>query len=532
MAYDVDRRNLRTHAKAQEMKNLKLVIARMAQETNTFSPLRTTLADFGRDQSEPGPAYGAHALRVLRTSGAAPAYIEFAEQGGHAISTPLAAWAVPGGSVDNAAFETMAGRTLTAIGEGCDAALLDLHGGMVVEGVDDPEGELVRRIRALHHGLPIAVALDFHSNLSPVFFENATVVTGYRTYPHTDVVDTGRRAVRTLARMLACEVDPVVLWRRLPMLTHMNLQTPLEQPMKDIMDRAIAAEDAQEVLNASVLGGFPLADVPWVGLTVVIVADRRRLAAGRRLLDELSTMAWQRRADFVYHSEPLAESIARAATTEKGPVVLADHGDNAGSGGPADDMTVLAECLRQQLAGLAAGPIWDPAAVAQMIAAGVGQRITVAVGGKTDSPAIGRVGQPLQLTGTVRCITDGRFQMVRADRRGLAAQLGRTAVLDIGAALVVVSERRFEPSDIGVFTHCGIDPTRMQYILIKSRQHFRAGFGAIASEIIMVAGPGVATSDYAALPFRNIPRPIYPLDPNLVHDPLTGMDSSDKVEAA
>jgi microcystin degradation protein MlrC len=496
----------------------------MAQETNTFSPLRTTLEDFGRDQSEPGPSYGPDALRVLRTSGASPAFVEFAERGGHALSTPVAAWAVPGGIVDNAAFETMASRILQAVGAGCDAALMDLHGGMVVEGVDDPEGELLRRIRGLRPILPIAVALDFHSNLSPVFYDNATIVTGYRTYPHTDVVETGRRAVRTLARMFAAEVDPVVLWRRLPILSHMNRQTPLEQPMQDIMNRAIAAEDTDEVLNASVFGGFPLADVPWVGLAVVIVADRRRLETARRLLDELCTMAWQRRTDFVYRSEPMSDSIARAAAIERGPVVLADHGDNAGSGGPADDMTVLAACLRQGLTGLAAGPIWDPAGVAQMIAAGPGKRLTLALGGKTDSPAIGRRGRPLELSGSVRCITDGRFRMVRPDRRGVSAQLGRTAVLDTGAALVVVSERRFEPSDIGVFTHCGIDPAAMHYVLVKSRQHFRAAFGAIASEIIMVAGPGVATSDYAALPFRNIPRPIFPLDPDLVHDPLLGMD--------
>lgn len=503
---------------------MKFVIARMAQETNTFSPLRTCLADFGRDQSNAGPAYGADALRVLRSSGAAPAYVEFAERRGHEMCTPVAAWAVPGGVVERAAFETMASRIVDAVNEGCDAALLDLHGGMAVEGVDDPEGELLRRIHLVRPGIPIVVALDFHSNLSPTFFEHAMVVTGYRTYPHTDVVETGRRAVRTFERFLQGDVRPVLLTRRLPMLTHTGRQSPLEQPMKDIMDRAIAAESAGEVLNASVFGGFPLADVPWVGLRVVIVADPRRLPAARSLLDELSTMAWERRADFVYRSEPLSQSVARAAKIVQGPVVLADHGDNAGSGGPCDDTTVLRECLLQGLSGLAAGPIWDPASVAQMIAAGVGQRVTVGVGGKTDSPTIGRVGRPLELTGTVRCITDGRFQLVRPDRRGMDAQLGRTAVLDTGAALVVISERRFEPNDVGVFTHCGIDPARMRYVLVKSRQHFRAAFEDIASDIIMVAGPGVTTSDYAALPFRNIPRPIYPLDPEIVHDPLQGTD--------
>jgi microcystin degradation protein MlrC len=290
-------------------------------------------------------------------------------------------------------------------------------------------------------------------------------------------------------------------------------QTPAAQPMKDIMDRAMALEGGGEVLNASVFGGFPLADIPHVGLAAVIVTDRNARGAAAfcaELLDE----AWRRRADFVFSSEPMAESLARAKTLPDGPILLVDHGDNAGAGGNQDIMTVIAEVIRQGFEDVAAGPIWDPEAVARLIDAGVGTTLTLAVGGKTDMPALGLKGEPLTLTGTVRRITDGRYRITGPMMTGMLVDLGRCAVLDTGGVELVISERRMEPFDIGCFTHCGIDPARKRYVLIKSRQHFRAGFEPIAKHIVLVAGPGVCSSDYALFPFQKLRRPIYPLDWN------------------
>ncbi|AQV98448.1 ABC transporter substrate-binding protein [Cupriavidus necator] len=491
---------------------MRFVIALMRHETNTFSPIATPLSAFNRGSTD-GPLYGDDAVRACQgTNSAAAAFIDLVRRQGDEFVMPLMANAVPSGMVTAQAFESMAASIVDAVRAGCDAVMLDLHGAMVAEGYPDAEGELLARIRAAAPGVPIAVSLDFHANFSAALVDNATVIAGYCTYPHVDVYETGARAARTLMAALRAEASPVLLWRTLPMLTHMLRQTPRAQPMKDIMDRAMAAERDGEVLNASVFGGFPLADIPHTGLAVVIVADVARIEEGQRLLDQLCGMAWERRADFVFPIEPMEASIARARSLTQGPVVLVDHGDNCGAGGPTDEMTVLGEVLRQGLEGVVAGPFWDPGAVAELIAAGVGQSVTLDVGGKTDMPALDIKGRPLRLTGRVQCITDGNYQVTGPMFTGMKLSLGRTVVLDVAGTLVVICEKPQEPFDTGVFTHAGIDLSRRKYILIKSRQHFRAGFEPIASEIVLVAGPGVCSSDYSQFPFRNLRRPIYPLE--------------------
>lgn len=492
----------------------RFVTAVFLHETNTFSPIPTPLSAFGRYTGRNGPVAGATALAAYRgTNLPVAAYIALAEEEGAELDFAIAAQATPSGPAEDSVVEHVTEAVCAAVGRGCDALFLDLHGGMVTEGFDDPEGELLRRIRDVAPDLPIAVAFDFHTNMSRATVDNATVITGYRTYPHVDTYETGMRAGRTLLRTLAGEVDPVILWHSLPLLTHLNRQTPSRQPMKDIMDMAIRAEAEGTVLNASVLGGWPLADIPHVGVHGVVVADRRTQAgAGEALLRDLMEMTWERRDDFFFEVSPVADSIAAAKAMTEGPIVLADHGDVAGSGGSTDVTDVLAEVIAQGLENVCAGPFCDPATVAQMQDAGVGAEVTIALGGKTDFPAIGHEGSPLSVTGRVRCITDGTFTVTGPKNTGVQENVGRTAVLDTGSIEILVTSHRHEPYDLGIFTHAGVDPARKAFILLKTRQHFRAGFEPIMKDVVMVSGPGICTSDYGVLPWRNVRRPVYPLD--------------------
>lgn len=497
---------------------MRIVLGLMRHETNTFSPLPTPIEDFDRRGPTGGPVTGQAAVDTYRgTNSPAAAFIDHADEAGAEIDFAIAANASPSGPVTRDAYETIADTIVAAIEKGCDAAFLDLHGAMVSEHLDDGEGELLRRIRAVAPDLPIAVALDFHTNMSAAMVDNATVITGYRTYPHIDMYETGARAARTILKALNGDVRPVTVWRSLPMLTHMLRQTPAGQPMKDIMDLAISAEAGGYVLNASVFGGFPLADIPHVGLSAIVIGDGDA-APAEAMLDRLLAMAWERRADFVFEGEPLGKSIARARELDGGPIVLADHGDNCGAGGCQDNMTVLGEVIRQGLDDVVAGPFCDPQSVAEMIDAGIGAEVTLNLGGKMDTPAMGLKGEPLEVTGTVKNITDGCFTVTGPMSTGSVLKMGRTAVLDTGPLEIVVSEGRNEPFDIGCFTHAGIDPAQKRFVLVKSRQHFRAGFEPLARHIVLVAGPGVCSSDYDLFPFENLRRPIYPLDADIGPD--------------
>jgi microcystin degradation protein MlrC len=487
------------------MARRKIVVAMMMHETNTFSPVRTPLASFR-------PLSGEAAVKEFRdTNTQLGGFLHVAQAIGAEVVVPMAAGAHPSGYVERAAYEDMCGAIVGAIRGGCDAAFLALHGAMVAEHLDDGEGELLRRIRALAPRLPIAVGLDFHAHMTAPMVENATVMTGYRTYPHVDMGETAQRAGRTLLRALAGEVEPVMVWGARPMMTSTLVHTPSRQPMKDIMDMAIAAETSGAVLNASVFGGFPHADIPHLSCSAVIVCDRRP-DEGRALLERLLGLAWDRRAAFLYKGAPLASQIAHARTLGEGPILLVDHGDNTASGGTQDVMSVIEEVMRQGLEDVVAGPICDPASVQRIIEAGTAASVTLPLGGKVDMPQINLKGKPLTVTGKVTRITEGEFVVTGPMATGTRVRMGRTAVLDTGPVQIVVSEGRSEPFDLGVFTHCGIDPRRKRYVLIKSRQHFRAGFEPIARHIVLCDGDGVTSSDLRLFTYKNRRRPLYPFE--------------------
>jgi len=489
------------------MAQRRIVVAMMMHETNTFSPVPTPLEAFR-------PLAGEAAIAEFGdTNTQLGGFFRVAREIGAETVVPLAANAHPSGYVERRAYEEMCEAIVGAIRGGCDAAFLALHGAMVAEHVDDGEGELLRRIRAVAPRLPIAVGLDFHAHVTARMVEAATVITGYRTYPHVDMAETAARAARTLVRALDGEVAPVMVWDSRPMMTSTLVHAPSRQPMKDVMDLAIAAEGRGTVLDASVFGGFPHADIPHICCSAVIVCDRRA-DEGRALLDRLLGLAWARRDAFLYQGEPLATQVARARALGEGPIVLVDHGDNTASGGTQDVMSVIDEVSRQGLHDVAAGPICDPESVARIVAAGTAAGVTLPLGGKVDMPQIGLRGRPLTVTGKVTRITDGEFVVTGPMATGMRIRMGRTAVLDTGAMQIVVAERRCEPFDVGVFTHAGIDPRRKRYVLIKSRQHFRAGFEPIARHIVLCDGEGVTSSNLAAFTYRNRPRPLYPFEPD------------------
>jgi microcystin degradation protein MlrC len=236
-----------------------------------------------------------------------------------------------------------------------------------------------------------------------------------------------------------------------------------------------------------------------------------------RLRDELLDRAWVEREAFVYKIEPLDQSLARAKampvpSAGEGPIVLLDHYDNCASGGTMDTTVVLAAILREGLENVAAFAIFDPEAVQEAIAAGIGAGVTLSVGGKLAMPQIPGGSSPLTVKGTVRTISNGRFRNKGPMGRGVLTDMGPSVVIDTGKVEIALISRHVEPSDLNCFFTLGIDPLQKRYVMLKSRVHWRAGLGAMAKAVVDCAGLGVCTSDYGQLSFNKVRRPIYPLD--------------------
>ncbi len=489
---------------------MRLLIAMMKHETNTFSPVPTPLARFA-------PLYGEAAIRAYRGTGTGlGAYLDLAARVDAEIVLPIAAGAPPSRPVEDAAYAHITDTICEAVARGgFDGIMLDLHGAMVTESLEDGEGQFLKRLRAIDPKTPIAVSLDMHANLYDEIIKNATVVTGYRTYPHIDTYETARLTGEILLRMVRGEVRPVIAWGNVPMLPHVMRQGTDDHPNKELQRRC-AAMRGDGALAASLFTGFPHADISNAGLSAVVVTDGDRKLA-EDLRDELLDRAWVEREAFVYQIEPLQQSVARAqamppAERGDGPIVLLDHYDNCASGGTMDTTVVLAEILRQGLEDVAAFAIYDPEAVQQAIAAGIGAEVSLSIGGKIAMPAIAAESPPLTITGTVKTISNGRYRNRGPMGRGVQMDMGPAVVLDTGPVEIVLISRHVEPSDLNCLTSLGIDPMQKRFVMLKSRIHWRAGLGAMAKAVIDCAGVGVCTSDYGQLDFKKVRRPIYPLD--------------------
>jgi len=491
---------------------MKFVIAQMKHETHTFISETTSLSQFnamgGGESLEGGAAIAASRGR----NSALAAFIDMIEAAGFDFEVPFAGEAMPSGPVADDAFEWMCERIVGAVAKGCDAVLLDLHGSMATGRFADGEGELLGRIRKVAPDLPIGVALDFHCTLTDEIIDHASVITIYRTVPHVDMYETGERAAKTLLNIIQQKISPIMVARRIPLMASLEKMRPTESPMKDVMDLIRELEaGSNNILNASQSGGHPFTDVFPGGMAVVIIAKDNPEVA-QEAAERVLKVAWEKRNDFVEPVEPYLKTLEWAKNLPGHPVIMADSGDIAASGGFAADMTVLKEAMRLGFEDLVAGPIHDPVSIRQMVAAGVGSEVTLDIGGKTSAPRLNYTGDPLRVSGRIRAIVDGRFKATGPMLRGLSVSIGLMAVLSTETMDILLTEQRVEALDVAIFTHVGIDPRERKYILLKSRQHFRAAFEPIAAHLVQIAGPGVTNPDFSTFPFKHIERPVFPLE--------------------
>lgn len=491
---------------------MRILIAQINHETNTFSPLPTPLAAFR-------PLYGDQALAAAKGKRTPiGAFVDWAERHGHDLVCPVMAHAWPSGPLEDSVFDQLCDRVLHALDSTIDLVLLDLHGAMVVQNHADGEGELLARLRAKRPDIVIGLALDLHTQLSARMVALSDAITGYLSYPHIDMYETGERLCRLIEARLAGK--PLTMKHlTLPIIAHtLPMNSTVPGVMRDMLDAVAHEAKAQGIRDISLFGGFPASDTLDTGMALLGVADAGADLDGA--LHRLAAQIWERRAEFVYQQLPLDQSLALAAqkvaAQGSGPVLLLDHGDNCMSGGTCDNIDILARALDQGFDDLLAGPIHDPQVVAQAFAAGDGMAFDMRLGNKIRAKNFAPPAPPLARRAKVLRLGDGNYTVSGPIYTGMACQMGRVALLEVGGAKILVAETPHEPWDLAIFTSLGLDPAAQKVLLLKSRMYCRPVFEPIAKAVVECAGGGVTGSDFRLFEFKNLRRPIYPLDAGAV----------------
>jgi microcystin degradation protein MlrC len=490
---------------------MRIVTGTFSHETNTFSNIPTSMAEFAKQ----GILHGEEIARRARgTNTIEAAFLAAAEQFGFELIWTVYGTAIPGGLVTQEAYEYFRGHLLEGMQAAgpIDGVLLHLHGAMVTEHVDDGEGHLLEAIRRLvGPQIPIVTTLDFHANMTPRLIQNCTALTGYDTYPHVDMYERAFEAAEILVRTIQGEIRPVMALERPRLLTPLQTQvTTRDTPMKRIIDRVHALEQDPRVVCIAAFGGFPFSDIEPAGFSCVTITNGEPALAAQ-LSKEIADAAVAERENWIVHPTPPEEAVRRAMASPGSPVILADIADS-GAGGTAGDATVTFRTLLDMGARRAAVcSISDQEAIDHCIAAGVGAEISMRVGGKRDKFH----GDPVPVTGKVRLIHEGSFIRQGPMGRGVRQTVGRCVILEIGGPdgiELMLTEHRAHPNDLQYFRAFGIEPTQRQILVLKSAAHYRAAFDPIAAETIEVDAPGITSPRLERYHYKNIRRPIYPLD--------------------
>ncbi len=484
---------------------VRIAVAEVAQETDSFSPLRAGLSEF---QSF-GLYRGAEVVERMRGAGPLGGLLEVVDQQRQPIELVplLRAWGGAGGPILDEVFAEFRRELVDLLRDAgrLDAVFLALHGAAASESEDDVEGRLLEDVRQLvGENVPIIVPLDHHANITARMVQNADLLVGHETQPH-DPPATGRKAARLMFRLLSGEISPVRAWQKIPMITPQDQFLTAAGPMKAWFDKARAFERRPAVLDVSPYPMQPWLDVAEGGWAVVVHTNGQADLA-REIAAEMANLAWSLRREF-WHSERVApaDAVIQAITASEGLVILSDTGDSVYGGAPGDNTVLLHELIRQNAPCLSLVPVVDPEAVAAAMSAGVAATVTLNVGGKNDH----RFSQPVALTGRVAAISEGVTAEI--PERGVC-QLGRTALIESGAIRVVLLDSRsFAVNHPLLYTHLGLDVAQAKLVVLKTASNFQF-FAPWSKQLIRVDTPGTTQSNLAAFDWHRLPRPIDPFD--------------------
>jgi microcystin degradation protein MlrC len=478
---------------------LKTFIACVGTETNTFSPMPTGWETFREGMLFHGDAT-AHTAQLFSE----PLHVwrRCTEERQGVVVESVAAFAQPAGITVRPVYESLRDEMLTDLRAALpvDIVLLTMHGAMVADGYPDCEGDMLARVRELTGpDTVIGVELDLHCSISAQMTEHADVIITFKEYPHVDGAARAQElfdlchaahegVVRPVMAVYDCKM--INMWR-----------TPVE-PMKSVVAEMQAAEGTDGILSVSFAHGFPWGDVPDASAKMLVVADGDS-ALAKDTARGFGERLWSLRDETAQPVLGVDAALDRIEQASAGPVVLADVADNAGGGAPSDSTFMLKALIERGMRDVLSGYYWDPVAVRFCEEAGEGASLLLRVGGKS-GPAS---GSPVDLQVTVQRIVHDAWQNFGTAVMTLGT--GVWVTTDAGIDLVLNSKRTqvFHPNG---FEQFGIDVSSYKGVVVKSTQHFYAGFAPLASQVHYVGAPGAIPPNFADIPYESFTQDYWP----------------------
>lgn len=490
----------------------RVLLAGLYHETHTFLDDITPAADVRVRR-------GADLLARRGDASTIDGFLTVAERENWQVVPLLEIGAMPSGTLDHAVFEAFWQEfqrgAQSALAGGLDGIWLALHGAMVTTQLLDPEGELLARIRAVpgFAQLPLFAVFDLHATFTPAMARGADALVSYRENPHIDAFDMAVYSADLLARSLKTGVRPRMASRTLPIIwppTGTGTAVAPMQPMEREA-RRIEASDP-DIWAVNIVGGYAFADTPDTGVSVSVVTTGTD-AAAQAHLDRLSDIADMHKLEGVPQEwdidAAIDDALKRGIT---GPVALVEPADNIGGGSPGDCTSVLRTLLARGLPNSAV-IINDPRAVARLASLDIGSTHRLRLGGSSSlDPG------PLDLEVTLLCRSDGRFTLEDrnshlAAMQGIHIDMGPCATVRSANVDILVTSKKTPPFDLGQLRSQGIVPEQLRFVGVKAAVAHKRAYDRITAESYWVSTPGPCPSDLTRLPYRNLRRPIFPLDP-------------------
>lgn len=482
---------------------MRVFTAALATETNTFSPIAIDRRAFEASlYARPGE----HPATPTLCTAPITVGREVCAREGWELIEGSASWADPAGLLARATYEELRDEILEQLQAAMpvDGVVLGLHGAMVAQGYDDPEGDLLSRVRAIvGPDVLVCAELDPHSHLTAKRVAAANFFVVFKEFPHIDFVDRARDLWAIAVRTLKGEITPVMSVFDCRMI---DVFPTSKQPMRGFVDKLYGLEKSEpDLLSLSVIHGFMAGDVPELGTKVIAVTDGDA-AKGAALAETLGRELFSMRGTFMVKQVDEKVAVDAALAAPRGPVVIADVWDNPGGGTAGDATVILAELIARGVSDVAVGTIWDPIAVQICMAAGEGAEIPLRFGAKS-AP---HTGQPIDKIVTVKRLVQNAQMRFGAS----FAPFGDAAWIAFDGIDVILNSTRAQSFDPTLFTALGIDPTARKILLIKSTNHFYDSFSKIAAEIVYCSAGKPYPNTPATTPYRKARRDIWPMVEN------------------